>query len=186
MQIPTNQGIGSIEDEFDMVAIVDESFDRSWIWSTSIWVHSLLNPAVEGIINKVHLSGDDIGGIFNDDLGETIPVIPGVFAGFIAGDRSASSQIPFIVIEIVIGAVALETIIGSGLIPCDRAVSIQVIAIDFIGLKTLGDPCNLVSLVIAVGTASIDRTHLSDPTDRIIDPTIGIEIGRILGMNQLD
>jgi hypothetical protein len=62
----------------------------------------------------------------------------------------------------------LETIVGCGLIACDRAVSIQVIAIDFIGLKTLSHLCELVSLVIAVGACSIDRGHLDDATCGIV------------------
>jgi hypothetical protein len=114
-----------------MVPIVDESLDRSWIRSTSIWVYSLFDSSIEGIASEIHLSGDDIGCSFEGDLGKAIPVIPGVFCGFIGGDRSPSNQISFIIIEIAVDAIALETIIGGGLIACDRAVSIQVIVIGF-------------------------------------------------------
>jgi hypothetical protein len=98
-----------------MVTIVDESLDRRWIWSTPIRVYSLLNSAIEGIISEIHLSGDHIGGIFEGDLGEAISIVPGVFCGFIACDRGASRQIPFIVIGVVMSVMSLTSSLPAAL-----------------------------------------------------------------------
>jgi hypothetical protein len=43
-----------------MVAVVDETLYRCWIWPTAIGVYFLLHSAVEGIVGEVYPSSDDV------------------------------------------------------------------------------------------------------------------------------
>jgi Domain of unknown function (DUF4351) len=117
MEVALFEGVVAVKDEGDMVAVVEIAFCRYSTGNGSVGVDAFGDAAVEGIIRVIDLTGDGAAsGGANQDAGEAVAVIPGVFGDFNGSNVGTTGAVTFVVVGIVVDPVTQQLVVAASLV----------------------------------------------------------------------